>query len=198
MEVQGLKLENNDGNLKVSPIPFWLNLQVPVTLLLEDNISQQKNIYTCGFTIELNFLSSGYIHPLCKEADKCPLQTIPRYWSNMKSAVFNNSEMLPDHWIMKSFPFWICLSIFKKPVNRQCGTSHLIERQKCLLVCSYQFCSSEVFIISRSLQIKSSLICQKLCLICSWQVVNKSAHQSVFQQMSLGIPNLQNLVLFLQ
>lgn len=36
MEIQGFKLENNDGNLKVSPIPFSLNLQVPVTLLLKD------------------------------------------------------------------------------------------------------------------------------------------------------------------
>lgn len=79
MEFQGLKLENNDGNLKVSPIPFSLNLQVPVTLLLEDKISQQKSIYTCGFTIELNFLSSGYIHPVCKETNKPPLQAIPCY-----------------------------------------------------------------------------------------------------------------------
>lgn len=55
MEVQSLKLENNDGNLKVSPIPFSQSLQVPVTLLLEDKISQQKNISTYGFTIELNF-----------------------------------------------------------------------------------------------------------------------------------------------
>lgn len=39
MEVQGLELENNDGNLEVSPIPFSLNLQVPVILLLKDKIS---------------------------------------------------------------------------------------------------------------------------------------------------------------
>lgn len=79
MEVQDLKLENNDGNLKVSPTPFSLNLQVPIILLLKDKIFQLKNIYTCGLTIELNFLSSGYIYPICKETDKPPLQTIPRY-----------------------------------------------------------------------------------------------------------------------
>lgn len=36
MEIQGFKLENNNGNIKVSPISFSLNLQVPVTLLQKD------------------------------------------------------------------------------------------------------------------------------------------------------------------
>lgn len=45
MEFQGLKLENNDGNLKVSPIPFSLNLQVPVTLLLEDKMYLYMWVY---------------------------------------------------------------------------------------------------------------------------------------------------------